>query len=87
MSSRLIELVEDTDTRRLSLSNVLALVITFFIIVLVILAMYDKKIDYTLIGFLMSGYTPYVSKQISNGLNNKKETQNVDITVKQDNAL
>lgn len=74
MLSRWIELIEDTETHRLSLSSVLALVITIFIIALVIVAMYDKKIDYTLIGFLMSGYTPYVSKQI--GFAIKKDPKN-----------
>lgn len=78
--SRWIELIEEPDNNKLSLSNFLALVITVFIIILVILAMYNKKIDYTLIGYLMSGYTPYVSKQISKGLSKKGDSNAPDST-------
>lgn len=69
---RFIEMFED-DRGKLSLSHVLAFLITVFVIIFVFLAMYDKRIDYTLIGYLMGGYVPYTTKQLSQNFRSKQE--------------
>lgn len=71
--NRLHELIEDDKTGKLSMTRFLALFTTLFIAVMVVLAIFKLFIDYTLIGYLMSGYAPYVGKQIGEGMQGRKK--------------
>jgi hypothetical protein len=68
MMNRLLELIEDDKTGKLSMTRFLALFTTIFIAVLVVVGLSGVIADYTLLGYLMSGYAPYVGKSIGEGL-------------------
>lgn len=70
---RWIEFLEDDVTRKLSLSSLLAIFITAVITILVFIGLFSGyQADYTLLGFLMSGYSPYVGKKIGQGIQGRK---------------
>jgi len=70
--SRLVELVEDDATGKLSMTRFLALFTTLFIAALVVIGLAGYLADYTLLSYLMSGYAPYVGKQIGDGIKGRK---------------